>query len=110
LKLKITGNEGKLSVNCNLSVFVYQIWLFTYTRFGCVFRYMGTIVGISDLDPLRWPGSKWRNLQVEWDEPGCNDKPTRVSPWDIETPESLFIFPSLTSGLKRQLHPSYFGE
>ncbi|PQQ01445.1 auxin response factor 5 isoform X2 [Prunus yedoensis var. nudiflora] len=26
-------------------------------------RYMGTIVGISDLDPLRWPGSKWRNLQ-----------------------------------------------
>ncbi|KAJ0237523.1 Auxin response factor 5 [Hirschfeldia incana] len=85
-------------------------------RFGMMFetedsgkrRYMGTIVGISDLDPLRWSGSKWRNLQVEWDEPGCNDKPTRVSPWDIETPESLFIFPSLTSGLKRQLHPSYF--
>ncbi|RID53761.1 hypothetical protein BRARA_G01136 [Brassica rapa] len=85
-------------------------------RFGMMFetedsgkrRYMGTIVGISDLDPLRWAGSKWRNLQVEWDEPGCNDKPTRVSPWDIETPESLFIFPSLTSGLKRQLHPSYF--
>ncbi|KAJ4889513.1 Auxin response factor 5 [Raphanus sativus] len=85
-------------------------------RFGMMFetedsgkrRYMGTIVGISDLDPLRWPGSKWRNLQVEWDEPGCNDKPTRVSPWDTETPESLFIFPSLTSGLKRQLHPSYF--
>ncbi|KAG2303351.1 hypothetical protein Bca4012_062115 [Brassica carinata] len=85
-------------------------------RFGMMFetedsgkrRYMGTIVGISDLDPLRWSGSKWRNLQVEWDEPGCTDKPTRVSPWDIETPESLFIFPSLTSGLKRQLHPSYF--
>ncbi|KAJ0257428.1 B3 DNA binding domain-containing protein [Hirschfeldia incana] len=85
-------------------------------RFGMMFetedsgkrRYMGTIVGISDMDPLRWPGSKWRNLQVEWDESGCNDKPTRVSPWDIETPESLFIFPSLTSGLKRQLHPSYF--
>lgn len=90
-------------------MFTDQIWLFTFPFVGCVFRYMGTIVGISDLDPLRWPGSKWRNLQVEWDEPGCNDKPTRVSPWDIETPESLFIFPSLTSGLKRQLHPSYFG-
>lgn len=25
---------------------------------------MGTIVGISDLDPLRWPASKWRSLQV----------------------------------------------
>ncbi|XP_010539862.1 PREDICTED: auxin response factor 5-like [Tarenaya hassleriana] len=84
-------------------------------RFGMMFetdesgkrRYMGTIIGISDLDPLRWPGSKWRNLQVEWDESGCNDKPTRVSAWDIETPESLFFFPSLTSGLKRQFHPSF---
>ncbi|KAE8723612.1 DNA-directed RNA polymerase, putative isoform 1 [Hibiscus syriacus] len=48
---------------------------------------MGTVVGISDLDPLRWPGSKWRNLQfhnlnlypifkrVEWDEPGCLKRP-----------------------------------
>ncbi|XVF63726.1 hypothetical protein PTKIN_Ptkin09bG0109200 [Pterospermum kingtungense] len=86
-------------------------------RFGMMFeteesgkrRYMGTIVGISDLDPLRWPGSKWRNLQVEWDEPGCNDKQNRVSPWEIETPESLFIFPSLTSGLKRPLHPGILG-
>ncbi|XWS14482.1 hypothetical protein CRYUN_Cryun35bG0013400 [Craigia yunnanensis] len=82
-------------------------------RFGMMFeteesgkrRYMGTTVGISDLDPLRWPGSKWRNLQVEWDEPGCNDKQNRVSAWEIETPESLFIFPSLPSGLKRPLHP-----
>ncbi|XWS20979.1 hypothetical protein CRYUN_Cryun30bG0015700 [Craigia yunnanensis] len=82
-------------------------------RFGMMFetedsgkrRYMGTIGGISDLDPLRWPGSKWRNLQVEWDEPGCNNKQNRVSAWEIETPESLFIFPSLTSALKRPLHP-----
>ncbi|KAL2894775.1 Auxin response factor 5 [Bienertia sinuspersici] len=87
-------------------------------RFGMMFeteesgkrRYMGTIVGISDLDPLRWPGSKWRNLQVEWDEPGCVDKQSRVSPWEIETPESLFLFPSLTSGFKRPFHPGYFGE
>ena len=27
-------------------------------------RYMGTITGISDLDPVRWKGSQWRNLQV----------------------------------------------
>lgn len=101
---------------------------------------MGTIVGISDLDPLRWPGSKWRSLQVtrysaiastrdchfflfcliikihgeytqvEWDEPGCGDKQTRVSPWEIETPESLFIFPSLTTGLKRPFQSTYFGN
>lgn len=27
-------------------------------------RYMGTITGISDLDPIRWKTSEWRNLQV----------------------------------------------
>lgn len=27
-------------------------------------RYMGTITGISDLDPVRWKNSQWRNLQV----------------------------------------------
>lgn len=27
-------------------------------------RYMGTITGISDLDPVRWKKSQWRNLQV----------------------------------------------
>lgn len=27
-------------------------------------RYMGTITGISDLDPVRWKGSQWRNIQV----------------------------------------------
>ncbi|CAO2817698.1 unnamed protein product [Amaranthus hypochondriacus] len=87
-------------------------------RFGMMFeteesgkrRYMGTIVGINDLDPLRWPGSKWRNLQVEWDEPGCGDKQSRVSAWEIDTPESLFLFPSLTSGFKRSFHPGFFGE
>ncbi|KAJ6747195.1 AUXIN RESPONSE FACTOR [Salix koriyanagi] len=31
-------------------------------------RYMGTITGISDLDPVRWKNSQWRNLQVGWDE------------------------------------------
>ncbi|KAF9686744.1 hypothetical protein SADUNF_Sadunf02G0021200 [Salix dunnii] len=87
-------------------------------RFGMMFeteesgkrRYMGTIVGISDLDPLRWPGSKWRNLQVEWDEPGYSDRQNRVSSWEIETPESLFIFPSLTSGLKRPLQSGFLGD
>ncbi|KAK4797093.1 hypothetical protein SAY86_029419 [Trapa natans] len=88
---------------------VYGTRISVGMRFGMMFeteesgkrRYMGTIIGLSDLDPLRWPGSKWRNLQVEWDEPGCLDKQNRVSPWEVETPESLFIFPSLTSGLKR---------
>ncbi|KOM49131.1 hypothetical protein LR48_Vigan07g283500 [Vigna angularis] len=87
-------------------------------RFGMMFeteesgkrRYMGTIVGISDVDPLRWPDSRWRNIQVEWDEPGCGDKQNRVSVWEIETPESLFIFPSLTSSLKRPLQSGFYGK
>lgn len=49
-------------------------------------------------------------IQVEWDEPGCGDKQNRVNPWEIETPESLFIFPSLTAGLKRPFQPTLFGE
>ncbi|GAU26871.1 hypothetical protein TSUD_02730 [Trifolium subterraneum] len=70
-------------------------------------RYMGTVVGISDVDPLRWPGSKWRNIQTEWDEPGCGDKQNRVSVWEIETPESLFIFPPMTSSLKRPFQSGF---
>ncbi|KAJ0964178.1 hypothetical protein J5N97_029300 [Dioscorea zingiberensis] len=86
-------------------------------RFGMMFeteesskrRYMGTIVGISDYDPLRWPNSRWRNLQVEWDEHGYSEKSNRVSVWEIETPENLFIFPAKTSNLKRQCLPGFIG-
>lgn len=82
-------------------------------RFGMMFeteesikrRLMGTIVGISDFDALRWPNSKWRNLQVEWDEQSCGERPDRVSIWEIETPESLFVFPTPCS--KRQCLPGF---
>ncbi|GKV17971.1 hypothetical protein SLEP1_g28413 [Rubroshorea leprosula] len=47
-------------------------------------RYMGTITGISDLDPLRWKNSQWRNLQVGWDESAAGERPSRVSVWEIE--------------------------
>lgn len=29
-----------------------------------IFRYMGTITGIGDLDPVRWPNSHWRSVKV----------------------------------------------
>ncbi|CAL9064377.1 unnamed protein product [Musa banksii] len=85
-------------------------------RFGMMFetesskrRYMGTIVGISDYDPVRWPNSRWQNLQVEWYEHGYGERPDMVSLWEIETPESLFAFPNATSSLKRQCLPGYVG-
>ncbi|KAH7679969.1 AUX/IAA protein [Dioscorea alata] len=47
-------------------------------------RYMGTVTGISDLDPVRWKNSQWRNLQVGWDESTAGERRTRVSIWEIE--------------------------
>ncbi|THU57602.1 hypothetical protein C4D60_Mb03t05240 [Musa balbisiana] len=47
-------------------------------------RYMGTITGISDLDPVRWKSSQWRNLQVGWDESAAGERRNRVSIWEIE--------------------------
>ncbi|KAF8401124.1 hypothetical protein HHK36_014428 [Tetracentron sinense] len=47
-------------------------------------RYMGTITGISDLDPVRWKNSEWRNLQVGWDESTAGERPNRVSIWEME--------------------------
>ncbi|KAE8723019.1 Transcriptional factor B3 family protein / auxin-responsive factor AUX/IAA-related isoform 4 [Hibiscus syriacus] len=46
-------------------------------------RNIGVIMGISDLDPVRWPGSKWR-----WDDIDAN-KHGRVSPWEIEPSDSI---------------------
>ncbi|EPS64438.1 hypothetical protein M569_10340, partial [Genlisea aurea] len=92
---------------------VFSTQLSIGMRFGMMFeteesskrRYMGTISSISDVDPLRWPNSKWRSIQVDWDEPGCgsSDRRNRVSPWEIETPESLFILPSMASNVEK--HP-----
>ncbi|XP_027190526.2 auxin response factor 5-like [Cicer arietinum] len=36
-------------------------------RFGMMFETQ-EFCKHSDLDPLMWPGSKWRNIQVEWDD------------------------------------------
>ncbi|KAL5174434.1 Auxin response factor 5 [Glycine soja] len=47
-------------------------------------RYMGTIIGVSDLDSVRWKNSLWRNLQVGWDESTAEDRRSRVSVWEIE--------------------------
>lgn len=56
---------------------------------------MGTITGISDLDPVRWRSSQWRNLQVGWDESTAGERRNRVSVWEIEPVTApFFICPS----------------
>ncbi|XP_073148898.1 auxin response factor 19-like [Henckelia pumila] len=58
-------------------------------------RYMGTITGITDLDPVRWKNSQWRNLQVGWDESTVGERRNRVSIWEIEPVTApFFICPS----------------
>ncbi|KAG8373921.1 hypothetical protein BUALT_Bualt11G0075500 [Buddleja alternifolia] len=54
-------------------------------------RYMGTITGISDLDPVRWKNSQWRNLQVGWDESTGGERRNRVSIWEIEPVTAPFL-------------------
>ncbi|KAK2972590.1 hypothetical protein RJ640_007762 [Escallonia rubra] len=54
-------------------------------------RYMGTITGITDLDPVRWKNSQWRNLQVGWDESTAGERRNRVSVWEIEPVTAPFF-------------------
>ncbi|TYI59390.1 hypothetical protein E1A91_D10G033300v1 [Gossypium mustelinum] len=51
-------------------------------------RSSGLITGTSDLDPVRWPGSKWKCLSVRWDDIDAN-KHGRVSHWEIELSGSI---------------------
>lgn len=64
-------------------------------------RYTGVVTGMAELDPHRWPGSKWRSLMVRWDDVEVN-RHGRVSPWEIE-PTGSFPSPCnvMASGLKR---------
>ncbi|KAI9077113.1 hypothetical protein K1719_040935 [Acacia pycnantha] len=46
--------------------------------------FMGTISSVQVVDPVRWPNSPWRLLQVTWDEPDLLQNVKRVSPWLVE--------------------------
>ncbi|KAJ6384859.1 hypothetical protein OIU77_028129 [Salix suchowensis] len=52
-------------------------------------RRSGVVSGTADLDPYKWPNSKWRCLMVRWDEDVISDHQERVSPWEIDTSVSL---------------------
>ncbi|NP_001295772.1 auxin response factor 18 [Cucumis sativus] len=51
--------------------------------------FMGTINSVQVSDPLRWPESPWRLLQVTWDEPDLLQNVKRVSPWLVELVSSM---------------------
>ncbi|GMH13284.1 hypothetical protein Nepgr_015125 [Nepenthes gracilis] len=69
-------------------------------------RYMGTITGIGDLDPVRWPNSHWRSVKVGWDESTASERQPRVSLWEIEPLTTFPMYPSLFPlRLKGHWHP-----
>ncbi|TYG51459.1 hypothetical protein ES288_D10G259200v1 [Gossypium darwinii] len=51
--------------------------------------FMGTISTAKVVDPIRWPNSPWRLLQVAWDEPDLLHNVKRVSPWLVELVTSI---------------------
>ncbi|KAL5054179.1 hypothetical protein RYX36_034861 [Vicia faba] len=64
-------------------------------------RCTGLIIGISDVDPVRWPGSKWKCLVVRWDDLEAS-RLNRISPWEIEPSGSASTTNSImTASLKR---------
>ncbi|OVA07881.1 AUX/IAA protein [Macleaya cordata] len=76
------------------------------TEESSVRRYMGTITGINDLDPVRWPNSHWRSVKVGWDESTAGERQPRVSLWEIEPLTTFPMYPSLFPlRLKRPWHP-----
>ncbi|KAL6507918.1 hypothetical protein OROGR_024113 [Orobanche gracilis] len=46
--------------------------------------FMGTVSSVQVADPIQWPDSPWRLLQVAWDEPDLLRNVERVSPWLVE--------------------------
>ncbi|KAG6404630.1 hypothetical protein SASPL_136881 [Salvia splendens] len=46
--------------------------------------FMGTISSVQVDDPIHWPNSPWRILQVAWDEPDLLQNVKRVNPWLVE--------------------------
>ncbi|KAL9272059.1 Auxin response factor 4-like protein [Drosera capensis] len=52
-------------------------------------RCTGVVTGFRDLDPYKWPNSKWRCLMVRWEDDIDLDNQERVSPWEIDPSLSL---------------------
>ncbi|XP_019166507.1 PREDICTED: auxin response factor 18-like isoform X1 [Ipomoea nil] len=53
--------------------------------------FMGTVSSVRVNDPIRWPNSPWRLLQVTWDEPDLLQNVKNVSPWMVELVSNMPI-------------------
>ncbi|MCD7457966.1 ADP-ribosylation factor, Arf Arf6 [Datura stramonium] len=64
------------------------------TEESSIRRYMGTVTGIGDLDPVHWPNSHWQSVKVGWDESTAGERQPRVSLWEIEPLTTFPMYPS----------------
>ncbi|KAL0714319.1 hypothetical protein Bca4012_021298 [Brassica carinata] len=46
-------------------------------------RFSGTVIGVQNCSP-HWKDTKWRSLEVNWDEAASFTRPAKVSPWEME--------------------------
>ncbi|KAF7818618.1 auxin response factor 18-like [Senna tora] len=74
--------------------------------------FMGTISSVQVADPLRWPDSPWRLLQVTWDEPDLLQNVKRVSPWLVELVSNMpaihpSSFPPPLKKMRLAQHPDF---
>eukprot|EP01018_Ginkgo_biloba_P031313 Gb_39786 [translate_table: standard] len=74
--------------------------------------FMGTISSVQFADPIHWPNSPWRLLQVTWDEPDLLQNVKRVSPWLVEVvsnmpPIQLTPFTLPKKKLRVSQHPEF---
>ncbi|XP_044492939.1 auxin response factor 18-like isoform X1 [Mangifera indica] len=74
--------------------------------------FMGTISSVQVYDPLYWPNSPWRLLQVTWDEPDLLQNVKHVSPWLVKLVSSMpasHLSPFLPPRKKSRLpqHPDF---
>ncbi|CAL0316103.1 unnamed protein product [Lupinus luteus] len=54
--------------------------------------FMGTISSVQVADPIHWPDSPWRLLQVVWDEPDLLQNVMCVNPWLVELVTNMPTF------------------
>ncbi|GFP89131.1 auxin response factor 18 [Phtheirospermum japonicum] len=68
--------------------------------------FMGTVISVQVADPVRWPDSPWRLLQVRWDEPDLLQDVKHVSPWLVELVPTIDLSP-FSPPLKRLKLPHH---
>ncbi|XP_022846670.1 auxin response factor 18-like [Olea europaea var. sylvestris] len=87
------ASTPEFCVKASLVKMALQMQWYSGMRFKMAFEtddssrvswFMGTISTAQVVDPVHWPDSPWRLLQVTWDEPELLQNVRRINPWLVE--------------------------